>query len=244
MEKIRILVILSVALLIFGGLVTQGILASGDQPEGKPFQALWDAIQDLDDRVTSEVSRLDGEIDDLDGRVTSEVSRLDERIDATMPVGAIIMWSGTIDGNGNPVVGGTSNTNWYICDGTYGTPDLRDRFIVGSGDSYAIGATGGLAMVTLDISQMPRHRHHYSGITASAGGHRHTYDDRYSYGSEAVGTGFWYAREDSSTTASRTTSWAGAHSHSYSGYTNYQGQNAAHENRPPYYALAYIMRVQ
>jgi len=45
MEKIRILVILSVALLIFGGLVTQGILASGDQPEGKHFQALCDAIQ-------------------------------------------------------------------------------------------------------------------------------------------------------------------------------------------------------
>ena len=236
MKKIRILVILSVALLIFGGLVTQGILASGDQPEGKPFQALWDAVNDLDDRVTSEVSRLDGEIDDLDDRVTSEVSRLDLRIDNEgVPVGAIMMWSGAI-----------APDNWHICDGTSGTPDLQDRFIVGSGSSYAIGATGGAATVTLDVSQMPSHRHHYSGTTTTAGAHTHTFTDRYWHANapytedvdESSGHhNGWYSD-------TRTTSSAGAHDHTFSGDTDYQGGDAAHENCPPYYALAYIMKVQ
>ena len=32
---------------------------------------------------------------------------------------------------------------WHLCDGTSGTPDLRDRFLIGAGDSFAPGATGG-----------------------------------------------------------------------------------------------------
>jgi microcystin-dependent protein len=217
MKKIRILVILSVALLIFGGLVTQGILASGDQPQGKPLQALWDAVNDLDDRVTSEVSRLDLRIDN-----------------EGVPVGAIMMWSGTI-----------APDNWHICDGTSGTPDLQDRFIVGSGSSYAIGDTGGAAMVTLDISQMPSHRHHYSGTTSAAGAHTHEYYDIHLL--YTPGGNLQHDGSDADvhwTTDSRTTSSAGAHSHTYSGYTDYQGENAPHENCPPYYALAYIMKVQ
>jgi len=217
MKKIRIIVILSVALLIFGGLVTQGILASGDQPQGKPFQALWDAVNDLDDRVTSEVLRLDLRIDN-----------------EGVPVGAIMMWSGAI-----------APDNWHICDGTSGTPDLRDRFIVGSGASYAIGATGGAATVTLDVSQMPSHSHYYSGTTTTAGAHTHAYYDIHiPVGDDSSMTsGSHDCANDHWTTDTRTTSPAGAHSHTYSGDTSYQGGDAAHENLPPYYALAYIMKV-
>ena len=52
-----------------------------------------------------------------------------------VPLGGIIMWSGTI---GNVPAG------YKLCDGNDGTPDLRDRFIVGAGDSYAVGDTVGI----------------------------------------------------------------------------------------------------
>ena len=55
-------------------------------------------------------------------------------VGTTIPAGGIIMWSGSL---GNIPVG------WALCDGSQGTPDLRDRFIVGSGLSYGTGQTGG-----------------------------------------------------------------------------------------------------
>src|SRR5690606_16720903 len=78
---------------------------------------------------------------------------------------------------------------WALCDGTNGTPDLRDRFIVGAGREYAVGARGGAKEVTLTTAQMPKHSH--TGITDSAGAHTHT----------------------------GTTNTAGEHSHSYTRYS-------------------------
>ena len=51
-----------------------------------------------------------------------------------IPSGSIIMWSGSI---------GSIPVGYYLCNGSNGTPDLRDRFIIGAGNSYAVGATGG-----------------------------------------------------------------------------------------------------
>jgi microcystin-dependent protein len=52
---------------------------------------------------------------------------------------------------------------WALCDGqTHSgitTPDLRDRFVVGAGNTYAVDATGGLDTVTLTVAQMPSHNH-------------------------------------------------------------------------------------
>ena len=66
----------------------------------------------------------------------------------TIPVGGIIMWSGS-----------TVPTGWSLCDGSNSTPDLRNRFIVGSGDSYNTGATGGNDSTTLSVNNMPSHFH-------------------------------------------------------------------------------------
>lgn len=52
----------------------------------------------------------------------------------TVPSGAIIMWSGSI---------GSIPAGYVICNGSNGTPDLRDRFVVGAGNTYAVGNTGG-----------------------------------------------------------------------------------------------------
>jgi hypothetical protein len=52
----------------------------------------------------------------------------------TVPAGAIIMWSGSI---------GSIPSGYVICNGSNGTPDLRDSFIVGAGNNYGVGSTGG-----------------------------------------------------------------------------------------------------
>ena len=51
-----------------------------------------------------------------------------------IPSGAIIMWSGSI---------GSIPAGYYLCDGQNGTPNLKDRFVVGAGNTYAVGNTGG-----------------------------------------------------------------------------------------------------
>ena len=48
--------------------------------------------------------------------------------------GIIALWSGSIV---------AIPTGWVICDGNNGTPDLRNRFVVGAGDTYAVDANGG-----------------------------------------------------------------------------------------------------
>jgi hypothetical protein len=130
----------------------------------------------------------------------------------TIPIGGILLWSGSIV---------SIPDGWAICDGgTHNghlTPDLRNQFVVGAGVSYAVGNTGGVASVTLTQDQMPIHSH--------------SYDHGFSLGS---------------------CDWKGGGSCSDNDRTGYigtytsatAGSGAAHENRPPYYALAYIMRVK
>jgi microcystin-dependent protein len=148
-----------------------------------------------------------------------------------VPPGAIIMWSGAI--NDIPV-------GWALCDGSNGTPDLRNRFIVGAGGSYNVGNTGGSNTVTLSSSQMPRHDHGSGTLTTNTtGSHNHTYLRILVAAAGASGD---VAPRPSSTT-NETTSYDGGHNHTISGYTSYAGSGEAHENRPPYYALAYIMKL-
>lgn len=52
----------------------------------------------------------------------------------TVPAGIIFLWQGAI-GNIPP--------GYALCNGANGTPDLRDRFVVGAGDTYAVDETGG-----------------------------------------------------------------------------------------------------
>lgn len=164
-----------------------------------------------------------------------------------VPVGAIMMWAGAI---------GDIPTGWKLCDGNNGTPDLRSKFIVGYNDSdsdyNAIGKTGGTKTVTLTEGQMPKHSHDAS----SAGGHSHTYPDSYyiETGSELNGKTKVPGTSQESLPGSyagsagtdvnnnailyrtRNTSSSPNHTHTISE----KGNNEAHENRPPYYTLAFI----
>lgn len=120
-----------------------------------------------------------------------------------VPSGVIVMWSGAES---------AIPAGWVLCNGTNGTPDLRDRFIVGAGLIYNVGATGGSNSVTLTVDQMPMHTH-----TDSIG---------LSYNNES----------------SLTPAYGSGQCLAYNVPTNYTGGSKPHENRPPYYALCYIMK--
>ncbi len=139
--------------------------------------------------------------------------------DIVMPSGLICMWSGS-----------EVPLGWYLCDGTNGTPDLRNRFIVGSGSTYSIGNTGGSNTVTLTTAQMPSHTH---TITSTEISKSFTTRDTLN----AV-NGDYFPGAGSSGTSGTLTIDMGSHTHTATS----TGSGSAHENRPPYYALAFIMK--
>jgi microcystin-dependent protein len=225
-----------------------------------------------------------------------------------VPTGIIAIWSGSVV---------SIPSGWALCDGTSGTPDLRDRFIVGAGNTYAVDATGGANTVSLAEANLAAHTHSVSGTTASDGAHTHNVSgntaaggdhshnfntntgdagDHAHNGSTSNTGAHTHTMQGSSTqpgpgnfvwslgnpgtiaptgpagahshnfttanagthshnfnantgnsgnhthTLSGTADSAGAHTHSFSTTSGSTGSGTAHENRPPYYALAYIMK--
>ena len=137
---------------------------------------------------------------------------------AAFPSGGIIIWSGSV---------ASIPSGWYLCNGSNGTPDLRDRFVVGAGSTYAVADTGGSANAIV-VS-------HTHTATVTDPGHTHTYNENTS--NEFVGTGVlrtdvW--NDSSTNTGSATTGITVSNAS-----TGSSGTNA---NLPPYYALAYIMK--
>jgi len=137
----------------------------------------------------------------------------------TIPIGGIIMWSGA-----------SVPTGWALCDGTQGTPDLRGRFVLSSGTGSgltprSIGQTGGKESHVLSTAEMPSHNHATwlgnNGLPDGSGDRHSTVaylmDPNINYG--ATPTRAWYN-------------------------TSSSGNGSAHTNMPPFYVLAFIMRVQ
>lgn len=168
-----------------------------------------------------------------------------------VPTGGIIMWSGSI---------ASIPSGWYLCDGTNSTPDLRNRFVVGAGDEYAVDATGGAKQVTLTSAQIPSHTHSFSGTTGNTSGLTGSFigqDDNSSsyrlrihsatgvFSTTNYGPGAFISSEvkaQSVTHPGQVNFNGNSHTHSFSGTTGSTGSGSSHENRPPYYALAYIMK--
>jgi len=157
------------------------------------------------------------------------------------PIGMIVLWSGSA---------ASVPTYWSLCDGANGTPDLRDRFVVGAGNSYAPGATGGSATVSLTSAQIQGHTHSFSysnptlvSSTDDGGDHTHNYLFRTEETKRRRGPySCWRG------TQSYPTNSTGDHNHTFNTTMNFNintnnaGSSSAHENRPPYYSLCYIMR--
>jgi len=169
-----------------------------------------------------------------------------------IPSGAIVVWNGIIS---NIPIG------WKLCDGTSGTPDLRDRFIVGAGSSYSVNDTGGSNSISLSSPQLPAHSHTSSGTAEEAGSHSHTLSTEsgggHNHPSSALtaaggttlagGTGparFGNAASmggGGSHSHTLSISSAGGHGHPVSVSLGDSGAGDPHENRPPYYSVAFIM---
>lgn len=141
---------------------------------------------------------------------------------ATIPTGLISLWSGSI---------GSIPAGWALCNGTNGTPDLRDRFVVCAGGGYAVGATGGQTDTTL-VS-------HTHTATVTDPGHVHQQTGRTGDNTSTNTAGFTTAAalfvgaENEPTQSASTGISVGIST------TGSPGTNA---NLPPYYALAYIMK--
>ena len=151
---------------------------------------------------------------------------------SSVPSGGIILWSGAA----NAIPSG-----WYLCDGNNGTPNLKNRFVVGAGDSYNVGVTGGFDSVSLFESQIPSHSHGVS-LTTGSDSHTHSFTGaQWPSGSGPEQNQSGGPEDRSNFNYSRTTA-SDSHSHSVSGNTGGTGGGGAHENRPPYYALCYIMK--
>jgi len=137
-----------------------------------------------------------------------------------VPSGSILMWSGSI---------GSIPSGWYICDGTNGTPDLRDRFIVAAGSTYSVAQTGGSAD-SIVVSHT-----HTATSTVTDPGHFHTVFANPGGGSGAFGGGS-SASPTNINTDTKTTGITVATTVASS------GTSGTGTNLPPYYALAYIMK--
>ncbi|PIB28932.1 hypothetical protein BFP77_08420 [Maribacter sp. 4U21] len=151
---------------------------------------------------------------------------------AITPVDGIIMYAGSI---------GNIPTGWYLCNGANGTVDLTGRFIVGydpgDTDYNAIGKTGGEKQHTLTEAEMPQHNH--TGSTSSSGSHTHGFqirEDGFGSGDGPSLTNNTAGNDEGLRTFN--TQSGGSHSHSIT--TNNKGSNQPHENRPPFFTLAYI----
>ncbi len=171
-------------------------------------------------------------------KIGSGITISDGTISVPTPIvfikGMILPFSGTFSGI-YPIDPATKkgNTAWQLCDGTNGTPNLYDRFIIGAGKTYAAKATGGVlththtlsgnvGATTLTVAQMPKHSHNIGP----------------NYNTNASGAALRLSgnatRDSSVLTAA--VGGGGSHTHSLT-----SGASTAASNLPPYFALAYIM---
>jgi hypothetical protein len=137
----------------------------------------------------------------------------------TIPSGIITMWSGSI---------ASIPSGWYLCDGANGTPNLRDRFIVGAGSTYAVAATGGSANAIV-VSHT-----HTATSTVTDPGHFHTSPAGGNRSATGGVNGFAFSGDYQTGTATTGVTVATT--------VDSAGSSGTNANLPPYYALAYIMK--
>ena len=145
--------------------------------------------------------------------------------------GVITAFSGVFDSSGFPIdsTTGKARTDWHKCDGTNNTPNLQDRFIVCAGSTYPVATTGGSTSYTfemevlehqLTIDEMPEHTHKHKTANNEDG-----------WGAITSGWDAGYIDEVMSAGGNK----PHKHDHKFT-YPDVI--------EPPYYALAYIMKIK
>lgn len=206
-----------------------------------------DTVSQADDHIRLIKTVLKSTFPNLNSAVTASPAQLNSPI----PAGVIVMWSGAV---------ANIPSGWSLCNGTSGTPDLRDRFVMGAGGTYTVGNTGGSATssaagshthteaaagshnhtgtsgsTALTVDQIPSHTHSESTAAGSA----------YEYGTGLNGTSGLASLTSATTGATgggqghtHTIGTDGSHSHTINSVGDH-----THTSLPPYYALAYIMKL-
>eukprot|EP01084_Bolivina_argentea_P237978 399841_1 len=154
----------------------------------------------------------------------SELQELRELKEHAMAKGTIVMWNGTVD---------SIPKGWSLCNGKHGTPDLRNRFLVGATDKFDINSQGGMDNHNhvinvqghqLTIAEMPRHTHE----------HQHSiYHFNGTQNKHHTPSGDWGCQLDKPSI----TETGGNQAH------NHNAESQASNHLPPYYAVCFIMKI-
>lgn len=175
----------------------------------------------------------EAEINFLDG-VTSPIQAQFNGL-VLVPVGGIIMWGG-----------GVIPANWHVCDGTGGTPDLRNKFVMAAGATYPAGDTGGFADSVV-VSHTHNITDHTHTITDPGHSHSTTLIPRANGGGgggSGVGLVGDITPNSGSVTFSSDSATTGITISTATGVTaDSTGVSGVGKNIPPYYSLTYIMRI-
>ena len=155
--------------------------------------------EDLKTKVDTNTTNITTNTNDITN-IKNEIKNLQD----AMPVGSIIMFNGKAE---------EIPSGWAICDGTNGTPNLLDRFILAS--TYC-GGTGGQSQITLSVSQLPPHRHRLKKC--------------------------WYGKSDNADDR-QVVRWDDSVSTNDQILTEETGFGLPINIMPPYYRLIYIMKV-
>ena len=185
--------------------------------------------------------------------VNGSFSKTGFPVNPFVPAGTIVMWHGS-----------TIPTGWAECNGSNGTPDLRGRFIVAAGQAtatpvtgdlnhaYVANTTGGENRHTLTVAELPRHHHQASGdgatMTAGGGSHNHSVWANGQGGPETRAGG--NAGGLAATSGANLATTSNTHSHANADFSGRVGDgsanglnNSPNENRPQYYVLRFIMKL-
>lgn len=204
----------------------------------------WSSTVDHDvgDSITYYGPNEDGAISiDVDGHVSIKQEGTWMEI---MPAGVIVMWPGLYT---------AIPAGWALCDGTGGTPDLRNKFIRGAAAGQSGGSTGGTDSNTLTTMHLPQHAHLQSNHTHTTGAgsaHRHALKVSNSPNYWAAGSNQYGPYGGAGSIEYDDLTNESAHTHEIAssgggGATGYEGQASptALDNKPAYYTLCFIEKL-
>jgi microcystin-dependent protein len=157
-------------------------------------------------------------------------SQLDAAMAVSMPSGGIIMWSGSV---------AAIPDGWFLCDGSNGTPDLRDRFIIGARqDDTGVAKTNVTGSLTQSGGSkdaiLVSHNHTATSVVTDPG-HTHNVTVLGTLGGTTAGL----MDRDDNTARATTSATTGI---TVATTISTEGSSGTDANLPPYYALAFIMR--